>query len=117
MVKPVAGYRPLAYSSPEAVQTTGTVARVGCERVGDFPRREPVESGFGDFDAAVFVLTGEGDDSEVGALALAEIVAHRVEVLDRALDPGGHDHGPGLAADLAEADDLLVEMVDHDFGL
>jgi len=28
MVKPVAGYRPLAYSSPEAVQTTGTVADV-----------------------------------------------------------------------------------------
>src|SRR5271155_2837380 len=28
MVKPVAGYRPLAYSSPEAVQTTGTVAVV-----------------------------------------------------------------------------------------
>jgi len=26
-VKPAAGYRPLAYSSPEAVQTTGTVAR------------------------------------------------------------------------------------------
>src|SRR5271163_1663674 len=26
MVKPAAGYRPLAYSSPEAVQTTGTVA-------------------------------------------------------------------------------------------
>ena len=26
MVKPSAGYRPLAYSSPEAVQTTGTVA-------------------------------------------------------------------------------------------
>src|SRR5947199_164616 len=25
-VKPPAGYRPLAYSSPEAVQTTGTVA-------------------------------------------------------------------------------------------
>jgi hypothetical protein len=25
-VKPAAGYRPLAYSSPEAVQTTGTVA-------------------------------------------------------------------------------------------
>ena len=28
-VKPAAGYRPLAYSSPEAVQTTGTVAVVG----------------------------------------------------------------------------------------
>src|SRR6516162_7188359 len=25
-MKPVAGYRPLAYASPEAVQTTGTVA-------------------------------------------------------------------------------------------
>ena len=28
MVKPAAGYRPLAYASPEAVQTTGTVAVV-----------------------------------------------------------------------------------------
>ena len=27
-VKPAAGYRPLAYSSPEAVQTTGTVALI-----------------------------------------------------------------------------------------
>ena len=26
MIKPAAGYRPLAYSSPEAVHTTGTVA-------------------------------------------------------------------------------------------
>ena len=29
MIKPAAGYRPLAYSSPEAVQTTGTVAPDG----------------------------------------------------------------------------------------
>jgi ribosomal protein S18 acetylase RimI-like enzyme len=28
MIKPAAGYRPLAYSSPEAVQTTGTVVTV-----------------------------------------------------------------------------------------
>jgi hypothetical protein len=28
MVKPAAGCRPLAYSSPEAVQTTGTVADI-----------------------------------------------------------------------------------------
>ena len=27
-MKPAAGYRPLAYSSPEAVQTPGTVAKV-----------------------------------------------------------------------------------------
>jgi hypothetical protein len=26
MIKSAAGYRPLAYASPEAVQTTGTVA-------------------------------------------------------------------------------------------
>src|SRR5690242_21091000 len=29
MIKPAAGYRPLAYSSPKAVQTTGTVAELG----------------------------------------------------------------------------------------
>src|SRR5271168_5231352 len=34
MVKPVAGYRPLAYSSPEAVQTTGTVALYAGESLG-----------------------------------------------------------------------------------
>jgi hypothetical protein len=32
-VKPAAGYRPLAYSSPEAVQTTGTVAGFVQEQV------------------------------------------------------------------------------------
>src|SRR5271156_3394217 len=38
MVKPVAGYRPLAYSSPEAVQTTGTVAiggAIGAQALGE----------------------------------------------------------------------------------
>jgi hypothetical protein len=34
-MKPAAGYRPLAYSSPEAVQTTGTV-------VVDFDKFAPV---------------------------------------------------------------------------
>jgi hypothetical protein len=29
MIKPAAGYRPLAYSTPEAVQTTGTVVPSG----------------------------------------------------------------------------------------
>ena len=36
MVKPPAGYRPLAYSSPEAVQTTGTVAGVQLVRYSNF---------------------------------------------------------------------------------
>ncbi|MGC1888564.1 MAG: uroporphyrinogen decarboxylase family protein, partial [Stellaceae bacterium] len=40
MVKPAAGYRPLACSSPEAVQTTGTVAWLDLARV--IPRLEPV---------------------------------------------------------------------------
>ena len=62
------------------------------------------------------MLAREGDDRAPGALALAEIVADRVEVLDRALDPGGDDHGPRLPADLAEADHLLMEMIDHDLG-
>src|SRR5271155_6031331 len=35
MIKPPAGYRPLAYSSPEAVQTTGSVAVV----IGSKPGR------------------------------------------------------------------------------
>ena len=39
-MKPAAGYRPLAYSSPEAVQTTGTVAVL--ERL----RAEPRERGY-----------------------------------------------------------------------
>jgi hypothetical protein len=33
-VKPAAGYRPLAYSSPEAVQTTGTVALIKARQEG-----------------------------------------------------------------------------------
>jgi hypothetical protein len=35
-VKPAAGYRPLAYSSPEAVQTTGTVAIIVLLATGAF---------------------------------------------------------------------------------
>jgi hypothetical protein len=34
MVKPAAGYRPLAYASPEAVQTTGTVVVEYLSRIG-----------------------------------------------------------------------------------
>jgi hypothetical protein len=41
-VKPAAGYRPLAYSSPEAVQTTGTVAVIGIE-VGKHDKAGAIE--------------------------------------------------------------------------
>jgi hypothetical protein len=42
MVKPTAGYRPLAYSSPEAVQTTGTVAKEKYSKL--FPSSSPASS-------------------------------------------------------------------------
>ena len=69
------------------------------------------------FDAAVFVLAGEGDDRLVGALALLQIVAERVEILDGPLDAAGHHHRPRLAADLVQGEHLLVEVIHHDLGL
>jgi hypothetical protein len=38
-------------------------------------------------------------------------------MLDRALDPVGHHHGPRLPADLVEREVLLEEVVDHDLRL
>ena len=76
-----------------------------------------VERRLGHLHAAVLVLAREGDDGLVGALALAQVVADGVEVLDRPLDAAGHDHRPRLAADLVQREHLLVEVVDHDLGL
>jgi hypothetical protein len=44
MIKPAAGHPPLAYSSPEAVQTTGTVAQLVSPRKALFwrHRHDPV---------------------------------------------------------------------------
>ena len=85
--------------------------------VGDLAAGEAVERGLGHLRAAVLVLAGEGDDGLVRALALLQVVAHRVVVLDRPLDAAGDHHRPGLAADLLQAHHLLVEVVDHDLGL
>ncbi len=63
------------------------------------------------------MLAGKGDDGLVGALALLQVVADGMVVLDGALDAAGDDHGPRLAADLAQGDHLLVEVIDHDLGL
>jgi peptide/nickel transport system substrate-binding protein len=55
-VKPAAGYRPLAYSFPEAVQTTGTVALLtGSEN--DKLRINPRKSWYDNLDA----VTTNGD--------------------------------------------------------
>ena len=63
------------------------------------------------------MLPREGDNGLVPALALGQIVADGVEVLDRALDAAGHHHGPRLAADLVKAQHLLMEVIHHDLGL
>jgi uncharacterized protein len=41
MIKPAAGYRPLAYSSPEAVQTTGTVVMFDADRRARYAGEKP----------------------------------------------------------------------------
>jgi hypothetical protein len=53
------------------------------------------------------------DDGLIGAAAFLQIGADGVEIVDGALDAARDHHGAGLAADLVEADDLFVEVVDH----
>jgi hypothetical protein len=54
-VKPAAGYRPLAYSSPEAVQTTGTVVKArsaaGAEITKIRQQSDELETTLSDLDA------------------------------------------------------------------
>ena len=63
------------------------------------------------------MLAGERDQRLVAALALGQVVADGVVVLDRALDAAGDHHRPRRAADLALRQHLVVEVVDHDPGL
>ena len=107
----------LVVAGLELVGADQEAVGVVLDLVGDLAAREAVERGLGDLGAAVLVLAGEGDDRLVGALALLQVVAEGVEILDRALDAAGHDHRPGLAADLVQGEHLLVEVVDHDLGL
>ena len=69
------------------------------------------------FASAELVLAREGDQRLVAALALLQVVADGVVVLDRALDAVGHHHRPRRAADLVLRQHLVVEVVDHDLGL
>ena len=63
------------------------------------------------------MVAGESHDRLVAALALRQVVADGMEVLDRAFDPVGDHHRPRLAADLVLGQHLLVEVVHHDLGL
>jgi hypothetical protein len=91
--------------------------RIFLDVVGDSVAGEAVQGCLGDLRAAVLVFARESHDGLVGALDLRQVVTDRVVVLDRPLDAAGDHHGPGLAADLLQADHLLLEMVDHDLGL
>ena len=101
----------------ELVGADEEAVRVFPDLLGDLAGREPVQRRLGHLPAAELGLAGEGHDGPVLALALLQVVAEGVEVLDRALDPVGDHHGARVAADLVLGEDLLVEVVDHDLGL
>ncbi len=63
------------------------------------------------------MLAREGNDRLVGTFAILQVGPEGVEVPDTALDAPGYYHGPRLATNLAEGDDLVVEMIDHNLGL
>ena len=101
----------------ELVRADEEAVRIFLEPLGDLGRGEAVQDGFAHRLPAVVLLTRERDDRLVGALALVQVVADGVEVLDRALDSVGDHHRPRLSVDLALEDHLVLEVVDHDLGL
>ena len=107
----------LVVAGLELVGADQEAVRVLLDLVGDLARRKAVERRLGHLRAAVLVLAREGDDGLVRALALRQVVADGVEVLDGPLDAAGHHHRPRLPADLVQRQHLLVEVVHHDLGL
>src|SRR5262249_33528081 len=85
--------------------------------VGDLARWKPIERGFSDFPPAVLVLTRERDDRPVWTLALDEMLADRVVVLDRPFDTARNPHRPRLTANFVKSEYLLVELINHNLGL
>ena len=107
----------LVVAGLELVRADEEPVRILADLLGDLARREAVQRRLGHLPALVLRLAGERDDRAVGALALDEVGADRVEVLERALDARADDHRARLAADLVQGEHLLVEVVDHDLGL
>ena len=101
----------------ELVRADEEPVRVLLDLPGDLRGRKAVQRRLGHRPAAELGFTGEGDDGPMRALALVQIVADGVEVLDRALDAVRDHHRPRPAADLVPGGDLLVEVVHHDLGL
>jgi hypothetical protein len=107
----------LVVAGLELVGADEEPVRVFLDPVRDLAGWKPIERRLAHFGAAVLVLARECDDRFVATLALGEVVADRMEVLDRALDAARHHHRARLAADLVQRQHLLVEVIDHDLGL
>ena len=101
----------------ELVGTDQEAVGVLLDFVGDVGRRKAVQDGLVHGPAAVVVLPREGDDGPVGTLALLQVGADGVDVLDGPLNAVGDHHGPRLAVDLALGDHLFMEVIHHDFRL
>ena len=107
----------LVIAGLEFVGADQEAIRVFLDAVGDLVAGKTVERGFGHFYAAIFMFSREGDNRLIGAFAFLQVFAEGMIVLDGPLDAAGDHHRPRLAADLVQADHLLMEMIDHDFGL
>ena len=93
----------LVIAGLELVRADEEAVRVLLNPLGDLAGRKAVQRRLAHLRPAELGLAGEGYDGLVAALALLQVVADGVEVLDRALDAVGDDHRPRRAADLVLA--------------
>ena len=107
----------LVVTGLELVRAHQEAVGVLLEPAGDLRRRQAVQRRLAQLRAAVLVLPGEGDQGLIAALALGQVVADGVVVLDGTFYPVGHHRCPRRTADLALCQHLVVEVVDHDLGL
>ena len=83
----------------------------------DLAAWEAVQRGLGHILPGIFVFAGKGDDCGIWAFTLAQIALEGVEVLDGPRNPARYHHRPRLSTDFTPRNHLLVEVIDHDFGL
>src|ERR1041385_4690558 len=78
--------------------------RLLLESVGNVLGWEAVQGRFADRFSAVLVLTRECHNGSIWTFRLDKLVDVRMEICERPLDAGGHDHRPSLTADLLQRD-------------
>ena len=84
----------LVVAGLELVRAHQEAVAILLEPLGDLPRGQAVQRRFAYLRAAVLVLAGEGDQRLVAALALPQVAADGMVVLDRAFDAGGRHQSP-----------------------